>query len=185
MDKITAINFYQEWVKVVNERKDEMCKIWRNNKKLTLFVKGSENSIIKKISDNLNLKSYEKDYYSIDTILYTDEDLVPKTKEGTFWFRDIKVAFEHENNVYSGLFQEVAHLLITNSELKVLVSYPNEAEEELPYLHDIIKGTRHSKTLSEEENFLIIFGYENNFEWEGYIYKEDKWNKIKYFQQRK
>ena len=155
-----------------------MKSVWRNNKQLTLFVKGSENSIITEISKNLDLLSYEQDYYSIDTILYKKEDLTPKIKENTFWFRDIKVAFEHENNAKSGLYQEVSHLLITNCELKVLVSYPNESEEELPYLHEIIKGTRHSKELSEKENFLIIFGYENNFEWEGFVYKENNWEKI-------
>jgi hypothetical protein len=178
MRKIKSTEFYAEWIKAVNRRKEEMKSIWRNNKQLTLFVKGSENSIITEVSNKLNLLSYEQDYYSIDTILYTKEDLTPKIKENTFWFRDIKVAFEHENSVRSGLYQEVSHLLITNCELKVLVTYPNDPEEELPYLHEIIKGTRHSKELSEKENFLIIFGYENNFQWEGYVYKESNWKKI-------
>jgi hypothetical protein len=178
MKKIKSTDFYREWINSVTNRKEEMIKIWEDNEKFTEFVKGSENSIITQISNKLGLLSYEQDYYSIDTILYTKEDLTPRIKENTFWFRDIKVAFEHENNVKSGLYQELSHLLITNCELKVLVAYPNDSDEELPYLHEIIKGSRHSKEISDKENFLIIFGYENGFEWEGYIYKEDKWTKI-------
>ncbi len=178
MEQISGKSFFREWVNIVTERKKEMLSIWRENKKLTNFVKGSDNSIISELSKRFDLFSYEQDYYSIDTVLYKKSDLTPGIKENTFWFRDITVAFEHENSVSSGLYQEVSHLLITNCKLKVLVSYPNEAEKELPYLHEIIKGTRHSKEISDKENFLIIFGYENNFEWEGYIYKENKWLKI-------
>jgi hypothetical protein len=178
MKKIKAPDFFNAWMETVESRKNQLLNIWRNPKEFTYYIKGSENSVINEIADKLNLLSYEQDYYSIDAILYTKEDLTPKIKENTYWFRDIKIAFEHENNVKSGLYQEVSHLLITNCELKVLVSYPNEAEEELPYLHEILKGTRHSKELSEKENFLIIFGYENGFAWEGYIYKETDWKKI-------
>jgi len=179
MTKIKSTDFYKIWKNTVTNRKQEMLSVWRNNKELTLFVKGSENSIIDQIANHFGLLSYPQDYYSIDAILYEEKDLTPKIKENTFWFRDIKVAFEHENNFKSGLYQEVSHLLITNCKLKVLVAYPDyEPDTELEYLHEIINGTRHSKELSEKENFLIIFGYENGFEWEGYIYKESNWKKI-------
>lgn len=180
MKNIKATDFFQVWKNKVTKRKEEMLNIWRNNKELTLFVKGSENSIIDQIANHFGLLSYPQDYYSIDAILYAKEDLTPKIKENTYWFRDIKVAFEHENNFKSGLYQEVSHLLITNCELKVLVTYPDyEPDDELEYLHEIIKGTRHSKELSEKENFLIIFGYENGFEWQGYIYNSEDWLKLK------
>lgn len=173
------MNFFKEWLQIVNLHKEEMLKVWRKNKELTYFVKGSDNSIIGQVAKKFDLLAYEQDYYSIDAILYEKNDLTPKIKENTFWFRDIKVAFEHENNFKSGLYQEVSHLLITNCELKVLVTYPDyEPDDELKYLHEIIKGTRHSLELSNKESFLIIFGYENGFQWEGYIYKEDKWEKI-------
>ncbi|QCX38659.1 hypothetical protein FF125_09520 [Aureibaculum algae] len=179
MTKLTSIDFYNTWKEKVTNRKEEMLKVWRKNKELTLFIKGSENSIIDEIANHFGLLSYEQDYYSIDAILYEKDNLTPKIKANTFWFRDIKVAFEHENNFKSGLYQEISHLLITNCELKVLVAYPDyEPDNELEYLHEIIKGTRHSKELSEKENFLIIFGYETGFEWEGYIYKENNWKKI-------
>jgi len=45
-----------------------MLKVWGDNEKFTEFFKGSDNSIITQISNNLGLLSYEQDYYSIDTI---------------------------------------------------------------------------------------------------------------------
>lgn len=176
MKRTSAFEFYNIWKKITSERKQEMLEVWRNNKALTYFVKDSDNSIINEIAKHFDLLCYPQDYYCIDAILYNKEDLTPGIKENTFWFRDIQIAFEHENNFRSGLYQEVSHLLITNCKLKVLVSYPDyEPDNELEYLHSIIKGSNHSSELSEKENFLIIFGYENGFEWEGFIYKEDSW----------
>ena len=69
--------------------------------------------------------------------------------------------------------------MLINADLKVLVTYPNgETETELNYLHEIIKGNRYSKAISDDESFLIIFGYENGFAWEGFVYKEDNWKSI-------
>jgi hypothetical protein len=63
--------------------------------------------------------------------------------------------------------------------LRVLVTYPNEdTENELKYLHEIISGNRQAKSISDEESFLIIFGYETGFEWEGFMYKEENWKRI-------
>lgn len=54
-----------------------------------------------------------------------------------------------------------------------------ETLDELDYLHQIVKGTRQSKVLSDKESLIIIFGYENGFEWVGYIYKELEWKRIR------
>lgn len=97
---------------------------------------------------NLNLICYPRDYYSIDAVLYREGDLVPKIKEGIYWFRQMAVAFEHENNFGGGLFQEASHLLIVNSELKVLVPYPNgddATKHQMDYLHEIIRRTKIQK----------------------------------------
>jgi len=179
MEKITSLAFYNAWIESVNNRKEHLLKIWRNPKEYTLHIKGDENCLIEEVSEKLDLICYPRDYYSIDTILYKQEDLVPKIKDGTYWVRDIRVAFEHENNFNGGLYQEVSHLLLINADLKVLVTYPNgETETELNYLHEIIKGNRYSKAISDDESFLIIFGYENGFAWEGFVYKEDNWKSI-------
>lgn len=181
MDKISSQDFFQAWVDTVNNRKEHLLGIWRRAREFTTCVKGDEASIMHEVATKLNLKCYHNDYYFIDTVLYKEEDLVPDRPQGSYWFRDMRVAFEHENNFRSGLYQEVSHLLITNSDLKVLVTYPNtdeEAEEGLQYLHKVINGNRHSRTLNEEESFLIIFGSESGFIWEGYVYKESEWKQI-------
>lgn len=181
MEKVKAIDFYKAWLKIVNKREDELRQVWRKNKLYTKCIIGNENSIIKEVANELNLLSYENNYYSIDTVLYKPEDLTPEINKDTFWFRDLRVAFEHENNFSSGLYQEVSHLLITNCDLKVLVTYPNkEIEIELEYLHKVISGNRNSNIISKEKSFLMIFGYENEFKWEGWIYEEENWIEIKH-----
>lgn len=178
-DKVTATQFFRAWVDTVTNRKDHLLSIWRKAKEFTNYIKGSDNSVMDEIAQKLNLLCYPCDYYSLDTILYKPEDKTPDINPNTYWFRDIRVAFEHENNFNSGLYQEVSHLLITNCDLRVLVTYPNDdTEAELKYLHEIITGNRQSKSISDDENFLIIFGYENGFVWEGFVYKQDKWKNI-------
>lgn len=179
MERIKATEFYSLWLETVFNRKEELLKIWRNAQDFTYYIKGSENSVVNEIGQKLGLLTYPQDYYSIDAIFYKPEDLTPKIKPNTYWFRDIRIAFEHENNFKSGLYQEVSHLLITNCDLRVLVAYPDyEPDDMLTELHEIIKGNRNSKMNSDEENFLIIFGYEKGFEWEGYVYKESNWKKL-------
>ncbi|MDV7138235.1 hypothetical protein R3X28_05075 [Maribacter sp. TH_r10] len=180
MENISARDFYRLWIDTVTENKAELLGLWRNPTEFTYYIKGSDNSIISQIGHKMDLKTYEQDYYSIDTVFYKQEDLVPHLAEGNFWFRDIRIAFEHENSFNNKLYQEVSHLLITNCDLRVLVAYPPSDTPigTLNSLHEIIKGNRNSKTNSDLENFLLIFGYENQFSWEGFIYKQQGWKEI-------
>ncbi len=185
MTKITSHQFYRAWLDTVNNRKEELRIIWRQAAKFTENIKGSENSVMSEIADKLNLLSYEQDYYSIDSILYKMEDKTPEISENSYWFRDLRVAFEHENNFKGGLYQEVSHLLIVNCDLKVLVTYPNgdmsdsDTKKEMDYLHRIIMGNRQSDIISKNESFLIIFGYEDDIDWEAFLFHVDGWKKLK------
>ena len=179
MKKFTSLGFYHAWLDSVTSRKEHLLEIWRNAKVYTGYIIGDEDSVIREVASSLNLECYTRNYYSLDAILYQPEDKTPRKDPNSYWFRDIRVAFEHENNFKSGLYKEVSHLMITNCDLKVLVTYPNgDTENELKYLHDVISGSRQSNSISDGESFLIIFGYENGFEWEGYIYKLANWKKI-------
>jgi hypothetical protein len=181
MEKITAKEFFQAWLNTVTNRKTDMLKVWRNNKQLTAFIKGSKDSIMEEVGNKLGLMCYHADYYSLDSILYKPEDKTPDTLPNTYWFRDLRVAFEHENNFRGGLYQEVSHLLITNCDLRVLVTYPNDSssnpktQNEMKYLHKIIHGSRQGENIAAEESFLLIFGYETSFAWEAFIYKQTGW----------
>jgi hypothetical protein len=184
MNKVKSLTFFQLWRDTVESRKEHLQKVWRNNAEFTLSIKGDgskNDSVLAVIAEKLNLHCYPFEYYSLDSILYDENDMVPERPEGTYWFRDIRVAFEHENHFNSGLFKEVSHLLLINCDLRVLVTYPpndyNE-EKQLEYLHKIIAGSRQSKSISDDESFLIILGYENGFSWFGYVYKEENWEPI-------
>nr|WP_322623749.1 hypothetical protein [uncultured Flavobacterium sp.] len=179
---ITSKIFFEKWIETVTEDEENLSKNWRNNRKITELIIRDENSIICKIAKKLNLLCYNQDYYCLDAIFYLPEDKVINLPDYYYWFQNIRIAFEHENHFNSGLYQEVSHLLITNCDLRVLVTYPNgdEKEEyELNYLHKIISQNPSNTDISQKESFIIIFGYENNFEWIGYIYKKDGWKIIK------
>lgn len=176
--EINSKNFFSIWKKSVESKKDNLIDDWRKNAVFTSHVKGNDEPIIKEVAKSFGLLYYNE-YYSIDVVLYKEGDLVPDIPEGWCWLRNIRIAFEHENNFNRGLYQEVSHLLITNCELRVLVTYPNGGiDEMLGYLHTIIKGSRQSEEISASESFLLIFGYEQGFAWEGYIYNAEKWIKI-------
>ena len=176
---ITAHSFFKAWSETTLKNRDVLEKIWRQNTEFTSIIKGSENCILKQIADKLNLKCYDRDYYFLDAVFYKNEDFVENTPAGSFWFKDLRIAFEHENNFNSGLYKEISHLLLTNADLKVLVTYPNgEIDYQMKYLHSIIKSSRNVREISRNENFLIILGYERDFTWEGYIFKMEEWEKI-------
>jgi len=182
MSKTTALQFFKAWLDTIEEKREILKVDWRNSKAFTYLIKGCEDNLITLVADKLRLRCYPNDYYHIDCILYDDECVVPNIPPNTHWFREIRVAFEHENNFKSGLYQEVSHLLLINSDLKVLVTYPNsDTTREMNYLHSIIRGTSVQKRLSDDESFLIIFGYETDFKWEAFVYKEDRWKQILIF----
>ena len=174
MEKICSTCFYVAWCESVRELKVLLSKIWRENSVYTSHI-FSQNGILDLVAQKLGLLYYPN-YYFIDAVFYKPEDVI---KENEFWFRDIRIAFEHENNFRSGLYKEVSHLLTTNADLKVLVSYPNGGiNDELDYLHSIISKSRQAKAISDNKSFLLILGYEEKFCWEGRIYNENGWNKI-------
>lgn len=185
MESITSTTFYNTWLEVVNRNKSHLLSNWRTNKPFTSLMLHNDDSIICQVAEELKLLCYNRDYYALDAVLYKKEDKVPinsmglKIPDDKVCLSDIQIAFEHENTFKSGIYQEISHLLITNAKLKVLVSYPEDTPSaELDYLHEIILNTRHADELSKNENFLIIFGYENGFAWEGFVFKKDKWKKL-------
>ena len=181
MQTITNRNFFELLKETINENEEDILNDWSNYKRFTNLIKGNENSILKQIANKFELQVYEIDYYSLDAIFYKNEDLCPEIKGNAFWFRNIQIAFEHENNFKSGLYQELSHLIVTNSELKVLVTYPNDEDdgyEMLKKFTDIILGNRSEKEFSDNESILVIYGYKNELQWDGFIYGNSEWLKI-------
>jgi len=178
VNEITALNFFNLWKEILLSRKELALKNMRHPTEFTSFVLSDENCIITEIATRLGLYCYT-DYYAIDAIFYADEDRTIGVVQNITSVQNIKIAFEHENVWDWKLYNEVAHLLITHSDLKVLVSYPNDDYEPVfNYLSEIVKQSKHSKSISDNENFLLILGSKADFEWSGYIYKNGKWRQL-------
>lgn len=176
-------DFYRAWLSVVGQTEtvEKLRSVWRNTKDFTNEIIYEQDSILKRVSQEINLECYGADYYSLDSILYYKKDLVHNINQNSCWVKDIQVAFEHESKYDLKIFQEVAHLLITRCNLRVLVSYPeNDKEPISDYIHEIISSCSIANEISEKENFLLILGYNNaNPSWEGFVYsKDEKWIKI-------
>ncbi len=177
---IKAKAFYEAWFKSVKGQEKKMLELWKNPTEFTKFIKGDDESILSKVAQEIELEVYQQDYYSIDSIFYLKEDLIVNPMRAKFWFKRIRIAFEHENQFDRGVLEELSHLLILNSELRVLVIYPNDTPwDALKEYHEIIKSVDNNNEILISGGFLIICGYENKFEWEGFIYNgTEQWQKI-------
>ena len=143
--------FLGKWIEAASKHSTALVENWEKLGTYTSIILNNDDCILTEVANSMSLRSYPRNYYSVDGILYTDHDLVPKRKENEYWFRSISVAFEHEHNFNHNLYQEIAHLLILRSELSVIVTYPEGDESPLmTYFHDIIKNCSHSKELSEK-----------------------------------
>lgn len=175
---IESAKFFREWVVAANAKESELIEFWSNQKKYTELIlgDGSPEAMTKAVGKALGLEVYSRNYYSTDAIFYRNEGLVPGAKIGQTWFRDIAIAFEHENYFNDKLYEEVSHLLIVNCELRVLVAYPyGDVDKVMTHLHEIIRGSKLANHLSDNCNFLIIFGYRNPFKWHGLVYRNEGW----------
>lgn len=176
--------FLHLWVDACVQRHEILFRDWPNCSAFTSHVFTGSDSIIETIAQCCRLRCYNN-YYAIDSILYEDTDLVPGSPSGETWVRRIRIAFEHENNFASGLFQEVSHLMITDCDLRVVVSYPNSEQEldsELNYLHSVIAGSDRAIQLADSGAFLFIAGWRNleagSIQWDGYVYDRTKWRRL-------
>lgn len=165
MKIITANSFYKAWLNIIKKNIVDVYSCWNSRKDYTNLIIKKDDSLITQVSKELDLICYNADFYSIDSVLYRKEDWL--SGYGGVFLRHLVVAFEHENDFFSGLFQETTHLLITQADLKVLVSYPPQEldefknkhiKDELNNLYQIILGSPYANEISEKENFLLILG---------------------------
>jgi len=172
--KVTNQYFFKIWKKVCKEDEENLFKIFDSKSDYTNFILKKDNCIIDKIAEELKLKIY-KEYYHTDAVFYEQKDIfVSKSKYNTwgtredFCLKQIKIAFEHENN-FQTAYQEVIHLLTTNADKKILVTYAKK-ENTKNHAEDfckIIEGIKNN-----EPKILVIFGSiikdEKKLEWKCY-----------------
>jgi hypothetical protein len=178
----TARSFYNAWLNAVNHQdlRKDVIDFWPNFAAFTSLVIHRQDGIITQIANELNLKAWNGDYYHIDAVLYKEEDKVHGCPDNATYLHHLRVAFEHENNFNDNLYQEISHLLIANSDLRVLVTYPNiyPLDASLAWFHEMIDHHPCQKQFSDQENFLLIFGYRDGPRWEGRVYKTHGWKEL-------
>lgn len=176
--------FFTTWISTCEERLSDLLENWDRSPFYTANIFTDPCAIIEGVATKLGFKCY-CGYYSIDAVLFKPEDYVPRIPIGQTWIRRIRIAFEHENDFGSGLFQEVSHLLITDCDLRVVVSYAGETacrDDELNYLHGVIKGSDRSAQIANDSSFLFIIGNRDPAKtkaiWSGYVYQQDDWKRL-------
>lgn len=177
-NKISASQFFNAWKEISALQAGTLLCNWSNASAYTDCIFDNVDSVLMQLAKKLELEYY-CNYYSIDAVFFKEQDYVPGIAEQSTSLRKLRIAFEHENYFSSGLFQEVSHLLITNCELRVLVTYPdNNYDWEMNRLHDLILGAEGSVQISAEGSFLMINGFkspENVIHWEGSMFNSKAW----------
>lgn len=179
---IKATDFFTLWVEVCTAEHATLYRDWSDRDPFTNYVLNGTDSIMGRIEDRLHLRGYSE-YERIDKAVYADHDLVPGSPAGSVWLRRIRIAFEHEHDFTSGLYKELSRLLITDCDLRVLVSYPRNVDElnrELLNLHRIVAGSDRSQSIASSDGLLFITGWcnSNGIEWWAYIYDQPAWRRL-------
>lgn len=178
--------FFNAWCETINNDKKEFKKkllnwkeYWYNASAKTGLM---ESEIYHDLATELSLKCYVQ-YYYIDAVFYSPkEDLTPGIPPNTTALRKIRIALEHENNFNHNLYQELSHLLLINCDLRVIVSYPNNYDQTDVREHLLRIISTDPALKIENESVLLIFGVRgkaSDIYWEGYKYKDRKWEIIK------
>lgn len=176
---IDSYTFFRFWKNACQTDSSSLIHNWSCSADYTECIY----PIVENVAEAFGLK-YCHEYYKIDSVFYKEVDLVPGTRPQNTWLRRIRVAFEHENDFFSGLYQEVSHLLITNCDLRVLVTYcpdyDSQIDDELGRLHGLISGVKGFQEISDNGSFLIVMGWreEKVVEWYGWIYRKEKWESL-------
>ena len=138
--KIERLKVIQEiWVRVCNEHMEEYTKAFAVSRRdFTKYI----SLFVELLAKELKLQVIGE-YYSLDFVLYKEEDLVPyegKTWNQRLgnWLRHIRVVLEHENSLdsSSGGYQEFSHLMLTTADAKVLVGYGEKYDSYDLYAYD-------------------------------------------------
>jgi hypothetical protein len=173
--------FFQCWKDICNENKEILKETWHYPSKYTFAVlKNGKSGIVGKVADKLGKEVYYE-YYALDAVFYDEHDFVKpelldtKPYRTDYWLKRIRVAFEHENNPHIA-YQEISHLLTTNADMKVLVTYIGESDTG-KYAENLSAITNGITTAG----ILLILGFQNeskDINWEGYILQDGKAEKI-------
>lgn len=139
-------------------------------------------SVLRKVAARLDLESH-LEYYHTDAVFFSPSDRVSVAPKEETWLHRVRVAVEHEITFGSKLFEEVSHLMLVDTDLRVLIIYSPERDSTLKkhmdVLHSVVAASDRQHLYASEGSFLSLVGWRNFAEdrvyWRPYIYAPSGW----------
>ena len=173
MNKITPRDFRNAFVAVMQSERDNFrTAVGFETKSYNFFVR---TTIYPRVARQLGLLSWNKEYYTLDGMLYEERGTDETGKYATYanW---ISVAIEHENDS-SRAHEKMNKLQSFNAPLKVLITYAAEgpaSEALLRKYENLIKTSDVFNDVATLRQQLVILGTPKTVrEWRFYAYEND------------
>ena len=178
MELITPEQFKAAFQSSSMKRDADIVYRWdKGRKDFTALMR----EVVADVAAALQTEIYNKDYYGLDCIFYSERDVVHFPANQNIYVKFITVAIELENDIYSTAI-EINKLQLFNAVLKVLVTYPKASEKQM-YLDRYSKIIKEADVLSDfstHRKQLVIFGDTNKAiaSWTFHVYENGGFKQI-------
>jgi hypothetical protein len=173
MNKITPREFRNAFVAVMQSEHDSFrTAVGFETKSYNFFMR---TTIYPRVARQLGLQSWNKEYYTLDGMLYEERGVDATGKYATYanW---ISVAIEHENDS-ARAHENMNKLQSFNAPLKVLITYATDgpaSETLLRKYENLIKSSDVFNDVATLRQQLVILGTPKTVrEWRFYAYEND------------
>jgi len=173
MNKITPRDFRNAFVAVMQAERDGFrTAVGFETKSYNFYMR---TTIYPRVARQLGLLSWNKEYYTLDGMLYEKRGMDDTGKYATYanW---ISVAIEHENDS-SRAHEKMNKLQSFNAPLKVLITYAADGpatETLLRKYEGLIKTSDVFNDVATLRQQLVILGTPKTVrEWQFYCYEND------------
>ena len=173
MHKITPRDFRNAFVAAMHSEHDGFrAAVGFETKSYNFFMR---TTIYPKVARQLGLLSWNKEYYTLDGMLYEQRGVDDTGKYATYasW---ISVAIEHENDAARAL-EKMNKLQSFNAALKVLITYAADgpaSDTLLRKYENLIKASDVFNDVATLRQQLVILGTPKTVrEWRFYAYEND------------
>jgi hypothetical protein len=173
MHKITPREFRNAFVAVMQSEQDSFrTAVGFETKSYNYFMRST---IYPRIGRNLGLLSWNKEYYTLDGMLYEERGTDDTGKYAAYanW---VSVAIEHENDAYRA-HETMNKLQLFNAPLKVLITYSAlgpATDSLLKKYESIIKASDVFNDFATLRQQLVVLGTPKTVaEWRFYAYEDD------------
>jgi hypothetical protein len=173
MNKVTQKDFRNAFLAVMQSEHDNFrTAVGFEPKSYNFFMR---TTIYPRVARHLGLLSWNKEYYTLDGMLYEERGVEESGKYATYanW---ISVAIEHENDS-ARAHEKMNKLQSFNAPLKVLITYAAEgpaSETLLRKYESLIKASDVFNDIATLRQQLVILGTPKTVrEWRFYAYEND------------